>query len=134
GTSEPGPGTFHGKPCARGLPVPRNEGNPAVYRRERPVRRGGRQGADLQEEVRAMRVTQGRRALSGARYEAVVCGGSAGGKCEISPDVECIWDMIVRKLMDQGKTGELERLMPLKDWSTARDGGPRIRIKEDLRK
>ncbi|MBU0515208.1 MAG: methylenetetrahydrofolate reductase C-terminal domain-containing protein, partial [Proteobacteria bacterium] len=62
------------------------------------------------------------------------CGGSAGGKCEISPDVECIWDMIVRKLMDQGKTGELERLMPLKDWSTARDGGPRIRIKEDLRK
>jgi ferredoxin len=62
------------------------------------------------------------------------CGGSAGGKCEISPDIDCIWDMIVRKLMDQGKTDQLERLMPLKNWSTARDGGPRIRIKEDLRK
>jgi len=62
------------------------------------------------------------------------CGGSSGGKCEISPDVDCIWDMIVRKLMDQGKTDQLERLMPLKNWSTSRDGGPRIRIKEDLRK
>jgi len=62
------------------------------------------------------------------------CGGSSGGKCEISPDVDCIWDMIVRKMMDKGQTEELERLMPLKDWSKARDGGPRIRIKEDLRK
>jgi ferredoxin len=62
------------------------------------------------------------------------CGGSSGGKCEISPDVDCIWDMIVRKFMDQGKADQLERLMPLKNWSTSRDGGPRIRIKEDLRK
>ncbi len=30
------------------------------------------------------------------------CGGSANGKCEISKDVECIWDTIVKKKMEQG--------------------------------
>lgn len=62
------------------------------------------------------------------------CGGSVGGKCEISPEVECIWDSIVRKLMDQGRLEELGEVMSIKDWSTSRDGGPRTMVKEDLRK
>ena len=60
------------------------------------------------------------------------CGGSAGGKCEISPEVECIWDMIVRKKMEQGRLKDLLTLRPAKDWRTARDGGPRKSVREEL--
>ena len=60
------------------------------------------------------------------------CGGSAGGKCEISKDVECIWDMIVRKKMEQGRLEDLLKIRPDKNWSTSRDGGPKKSIREDL--
>ena len=36
------------------------------------------------------------------------CGGSASGKCEIFKDVDCIWDIIVRKKMEQGRCQRLE--------------------------
>jgi len=60
------------------------------------------------------------------------CGGSSGGKCEISKEVDCIWDLIVRKLMEQGRLDELRQFRPPKDWRTARDGGPRKMIWEEL--
>ncbi len=60
------------------------------------------------------------------------CGGSAGGKCEISKEVDCIWDMIVRKKMEHGRLEELVRHKPPKDWRTARDGGPRKSVREEL--
>lgn len=60
------------------------------------------------------------------------CGGSAKGKCEISRDVDCIWDMIVKKKMERGLLEELMSMKPPKDWSTARDGGPRSSIREEL--
>ncbi|MBW2129658.1 MAG: methylenetetrahydrofolate reductase C-terminal domain-containing protein [Deltaproteobacteria bacterium] len=60
------------------------------------------------------------------------CGGSAGGKCEISKEVDCIWDMIVRKKMEQGRLGDLLEIKPAKDWRTARDGGPRRSVREEL--
>jgi ferredoxin len=60
------------------------------------------------------------------------CGGSAGGKCEISKEVDCIWDMIVRKKMEQGRLKDLTTFKPSKDWRTARDGGPRKSIREEL--
>jgi len=60
------------------------------------------------------------------------CGGSANGLCEISKDVECIWDKIVRKKMEQGRLEELLPLTPAKDWTTARDGGPRKAVREEL--
>lgn len=60
------------------------------------------------------------------------CGGSASGKCEISKEVDCIWDMIVRKKMAQGRLGDLLRVKPAKDWRTARDGGPRKSVREEL--
>ncbi|HDM09198.1 MAG: hypothetical protein DRH15_02315 [Deltaproteobacteria bacterium] len=60
------------------------------------------------------------------------CGGSSGGKCEISKEVDCIWDLIVRKLMEQGRLDELRQFRPPKDWTTARDGGPRTMIREEL--
>lgn len=60
------------------------------------------------------------------------CGGSSGGKCEISKDVECIWDTIVRKKMEQGRIKDLLVRWPYKDWTTARDGGPRKSVREEL--
>ncbi len=60
------------------------------------------------------------------------CGGSAAGKCEISKDVECIWDRIVRKKMEQGRLDDLLEFRPPKNWSTARDGGPRSSVREEL--
>ena len=60
------------------------------------------------------------------------CGGSSGGKCEISKDVECIWDTIVRRKMEAGRLQELLQIKPPKDWTTARDGGPRTSVREEL--
>ncbi len=60
------------------------------------------------------------------------CGGSAGGNCEISKDTVCIWDMIVRKKMENGRLDDLRKLWPAKDWRSSRDGGPRKSIREEL--
>ena len=60
------------------------------------------------------------------------CGGSAGGKCEIAKDVECIWDTIVKKKLEQGRLEDLRTIRAAKDWQTARDGGPRKSIREEL--
>lgn len=60
------------------------------------------------------------------------CGGSADSKCEISKDVECIWDTIVKKKMEQGRLEDLRNIRTAKSWTTARDGGPRKSIREEL--
>jgi ferredoxin len=60
------------------------------------------------------------------------CGGSADGKCEVSKDIECIWDTIVKKKMEQGRLEDLRICKANKDWRTARDGGPRKSIREEL--
>jgi ferredoxin len=60
------------------------------------------------------------------------CGGSADGKCEISKDMDCIWDMIVKKAMEQGRLDDLLKFKPARNWSTARDGGPRKSVREEL--
>lgn len=60
------------------------------------------------------------------------CGGSAKGKCEISKEVDCIWDMIVKKKMEKGRLEDLTKMKPNKDWRTARDGGPRRSVREEL--
>ncbi len=60
------------------------------------------------------------------------CGGSSGGVCEVNKDTECIWDSIVRKKMEAGKVEDLQRVVGVKNWKTARDGGPRRSIREEL--
>ena len=60
------------------------------------------------------------------------CGGSDHGKCEISRDVDCIWDMIVKKMTKLDRLDELMEFKPPKSWTTARDGGPRRMIREEL--
>jgi ferredoxin len=60
------------------------------------------------------------------------CGGSNHGKCEVSKDLVCIWDLIVHKKMEQGRLDDLRKYRAAKDWRTARDGGPRRSIREEL--
>ena len=60
------------------------------------------------------------------------CGGSSQGICEVSKETECIWDTIVKKKMDQGRLADLFKVKECKDWRTARDGGPRRSIREEL--
>ena len=60
------------------------------------------------------------------------CGGSQGGKCEINPDVPCIWQHIYDKLSKLDRKDDLKNIMPIRDWTTAGHGGPRRRVREDL--
>jgi ferredoxin len=61
------------------------------------------------------------------------CGGSAGGKCEVSPDTPCAWQLIVDRMKERNMLDKYLEIQPLKDWSTYRDGGPRKRVREDLK-
>lgn len=60
------------------------------------------------------------------------CGGSSGGRCEISSEVDCAWHLIWERLKALGMTERYEEVMEAKDWRTSRDGGPRRIIREDL--
>ena len=60
------------------------------------------------------------------------CGGSTKGKCEISPDVDCAWQLIWDRLKELGQTELYSKIMAPKDWRTARDGGPRRIVREDM--
>jgi ferredoxin len=53
------------------------------------------------------------------------CGGSVEGKCEVSPDIPCAWQLIYDRLKALGKLDALEEIVPLRDWSASREGGPR---------
>ena len=61
------------------------------------------------------------------------CGGSTKGKCEINKDLDCAWQLIIDRLKELDRFDEYEQLMPIKDWSTERAGGPRKVVREDVR-
>ena len=60
------------------------------------------------------------------------CGGSQDGKCEISPDVDCAWHLIVERMKKLGNLQQLEEIMPPRNWSTSHHGGPRRVIREEV--
>jgi ferredoxin len=60
------------------------------------------------------------------------CGGSSNGKCEINPDLDCAWQLIVDRLKELDRLDDYEKLTPIKDWSTDRAGGPRKVVREDV--
>jgi hypothetical protein len=60
------------------------------------------------------------------------CGGSTDGKCEISEDVDCAWQLIWDRLKALGQTERYLDIMPAKDWRTGGGNGPRKIIREDL--
>lgn len=45
------------------------------------------------------------------------CGGMNNGKCEISPDIECAWVRIYRRLEKKGKLDRMEKIHEAKDYS-----------------
>jgi ferredoxin len=61
------------------------------------------------------------------------CGGSSNGKCEVNKETDCAWHMIINKLKDLGQLDKYEEIIPPKNWTSSRDGGPRTRVREDLK-
>jgi hypothetical protein len=61
------------------------------------------------------------------------CGGSSNGKCEIDPEIDCAWQLIYDRLKELNMLDIFEEVIPVKDWSVSRDGGPRRIIREDLK-
>ena len=60
------------------------------------------------------------------------CGGSMKGKCEISKNVDCAWQLIIDRLTRLGRLELLEEVYPIKDWSAGWHGGPQKIVREDL--
>ena len=60
------------------------------------------------------------------------CGGSTEGRCEISQEVPCAWQLIIDRLQALGLVDDYEKVTPIKDWSTDRAGGPRKVVREDV--
>lgn len=61
------------------------------------------------------------------------CGGTNKGKCEVSDDIDCAWYLIVERMKQLGCIEKLYEVLPPRDWSTSRDGGPRRVSLEHLR-
>jgi hypothetical protein len=61
------------------------------------------------------------------------CGGTNNGKCEISKDVDCAWFLIVERMKQLGTLEKLSEVLPPRNWSTSRDGGPRRVSLEHIR-
>lgn len=45
------------------------------------------------------------------------CGGSINGKCEVSKELDCIWDIIYKRLKEKGQLNRLKEIKKPKDWS-----------------
>ena len=60
------------------------------------------------------------------------CGGSQNGKCEVNSEIDCAWQLIYDRLKAQDKLEFMEIVLPAKDWSPGRHGGPRKMVREDL--
>lgn len=59
------------------------------------------------------------------------CGGSQSGKCEINPDTDCAWQLIIDRLATLGQLNNLRTYIPPKDWRPSISGGPRKLVRED---
>ncbi|NTV13516.1 MAG: hypothetical protein HGA96_06245 [Desulfobulbaceae bacterium] len=60
------------------------------------------------------------------------CGGSVGGRCEIHKELLCVWQAIHDRLDRIGRSDDINRIAPIRDWSTAGHGGPRKQVRRDL--
>ncbi len=60
------------------------------------------------------------------------CGGSVSGKCEVSEDIDCAWQLIFDRLNELKQSDAMGKESS-KDWSKSWHGGPRI-IDKSLKK
>ena len=59
------------------------------------------------------------------------CGGTNDGKCEVSPEMDCAWHLIYKRLKEKGKLDELRNIRSPKDWRGDRGAGVRrLSLKE----
>jgi len=49
------------------------------------------------------------------------CGGSIDGKCEVSNDLDCVWDIIYSRLKKKGQLNKLKEIIKPKYWSKSTD-------------
>ncbi|HET6421136.1 MAG TPA: methylenetetrahydrofolate reductase C-terminal domain-containing protein [Geobacteraceae bacterium] len=61
------------------------------------------------------------------------CGYAVDGKCEVSTDLDCGWQLIYDRLKALGQLDKLRELAPLTDWSLSHEGGCRRVVREDQR-
>ena len=59
------------------------------------------------------------------------CGGSRDGICEVNPETECAWQLIINRLTALGQSDNLCRYIPPKNWGSSISGGPRKLVRED---
>ena len=59
------------------------------------------------------------------------CGGSRDGKCEVSAETDCAWQLIYDRAKALGAVDKLRSLARPQNWATANDGGPRKVVRED---
>lgn len=59
------------------------------------------------------------------------CGGSQQGKCEVNPDTDCAWQIIIDRFKAFGQMDRLTTYVPPRDWRTSYAGGPRKLVRED---
>ncbi len=59
------------------------------------------------------------------------CGGSSNGKCEVNPETDCAWQLIIDCAKASGQLDKLAAYMPPKDWRTSHAGGSRKLVRED---
>ena len=61
------------------------------------------------------------------------CGGTTrDGKCEVSEDTDCVWNLIVERADAQGQLESLVTVRRPRNWSNARHGGPKRVVREEL--
>lgn len=53
------------------------------------------------------------------------CGGSKNGKCEVSKEIDCGWQLIYDKLKELKRMGDWTVNRAPKDWRSSWHGGPR---------
>lgn len=59
------------------------------------------------------------------------CGGSQNGKCEVNPETDCAWHLIIERLQALGQMDNLRTYIPPKNWCASLASGPRKLIRED---
>lgn len=59
------------------------------------------------------------------------CGGSREGRCEVNPETDCAWHLIIERLAALGQMDNLKAYVPPKNWNRSQSGGPRKLIRED---
>lgn len=60
------------------------------------------------------------------------CGGSQNGRCEIHPEVACIWQSIHDQLHRLGRGSDMLQVAPIRDWRPAGHAGPRRILRDEL--